>query len=278
MNCFLFPIIRTYLINLKNAQNCGETKFYKKHVVIALTASIHHNFFDGNGIVDDLTGDFSDPTMAEAEHIYSATPDMTNSHISGSPDIGYSGVTDFNPDMGYTHPNATGVMYNTDINHIDPNTNPFVHDTGMGHPDISSDYAHVGIDNMHPDMNVHMDGTFAHSSPDLMGGNFMHVYGGTNMVDIPHIQHNPYMIFNDSSVQGNTQIAETKTYNYWFNDAGLNYWFDDNTQKSYGADLGTKDVGAIVALHGYEAACYIGNQYKGNPKHFPQVFYDRLNP
>ena len=78
--------------------------------------------------------------------------------------------------------------------------------------------------------------------------------------------------------KGNTNISSIKTYNYWFNDVGLSYWFNDNPNNQYGADLGTKDVGAIVALSGYEAACYIRNQYKANPKHFPQVFYDRLNP
>ncbi len=189
---FIWPPV--YSISVFDRERELATPFYKAYYqfnmtgffilfsIIALTASIHHNFFDGNGIVDDLMGDFSDPTMVGSEHIYSATPDMTTTHIA---DI---------PDAGYIH-SDTGVIHDAGVNYVNQDATSFMAGTDVSHTDIASDYSHV-------------DGTFAFSGPDLMDGNFMNVYGGTNMADISHIQHNPYMIFNDPSVHGNFQICD----------------------------------------------------------------------
>ena len=222
-----------YIINVFNREKELGNTFYKSFYrlnmtgvfiifsLIALTASIHNNLFDGNGVVDDLTGDISDPTMTGAEHVYTETPDMAAAHITDFSHMDSGMASDYNPYTGYVHPNTTGFTQNVDTNpnpdsfvqdtsmgYDNPDATPFMHNTDIGHTDISSADAHVGFDSTHPDINSHIDGAFVHSSPDLMDGNFMHVYGGTNMVDIPHIQHNPYMIFNDPSAHGNFQVCD----------------------------------------------------------------------
>lgn len=120
--------------------------------------------------------------------------------------------TGFDPDMSQANTDTNPFMYddihNPDMNHSSIGGDPFVNNTDMGHSATFSNNTHEGIDNTEPSMNSHIDGAFVHSNLDLMDGNFMHVYGGTNMADISNIQHHPYMIFNDPSVQGNFQVCD----------------------------------------------------------------------
>lgn len=210
---FVFPPI--YIINVFNREKELGNTFYKSFYqfnmtgifiafsILALTASIHHNLFDGNGIVDDLTGNFSDSTMTGSEHIYSATPDMTTTHIADISDMHSEMPGDASFDMGGINSDPVGYMHPADLNHSSVGVDSYVQN-----PDMSSLDAHTNLHDISHNMNMHTDGLNGDFGPDLMGGNFMDVFGGTNIPDIPQMQQHPYMIFNDPSIHGNFQICD----------------------------------------------------------------------
>ena len=116
-------------------------------------------------------GDISEMDSIGADSIISPTPNVEITHIADVPDANIGMNADFIPD---------GVQFDSDsVGHLDTNLNQFV------------------------------DGSMAYSGSDMMDGNFMDIFSGTNMVDIPQMQQYPYMIFNDPSISNNFQICDS---------------------------------------------------------------------
>ncbi|MBR1590305.1 MAG: SH3 domain-containing protein [Acidaminococcaceae bacterium] len=79
--------------------------------------------------------------------------------------------------------------------------------------------------------------------------------------------------------KGNTNIASTTTFNYWYNDVGIEYWLEDRPGvERFLATPDGKGVQNIIAFSAFQAISYLkSGKIPHEGKSLPQEFYDRLN-